>query len=164
MIPRPVGFLPAQTPLFEQGGLAGLPLANAVISTAWFDTYQVLDGEIQIPQTGLTVDSGSEAITGTGTTAQIGAYYLDLYADHNNANGAPLTIDIRGAIAQALEVGGPPVLLLRRFIVQPSELGSGEVRPFMSTARITARFFQVRYVYPGFNATRFSTALTMRAF
>ncbi len=162
MIPRPQYVLPAQTPIFEQGPIQGLPLANAVINTNWFDTFQVQDGGIQAPQTGAIVDSGSEIQTGVGTTAAIAAYFLDLYVDHNNANGAPLTIDIFGRMAQALDniVNAPTV---RRLVVQASELGSNEIRPLMTTVRITSRFFQVRYTYPGFNATRFATSLNLRA-
>ncbi len=163
MIRRPYYVLPAQTPIFERGGLAGLPLANEIFSTKFFDVFAVERGGIPVPQTGAIVETSSEAITGVGTTTGIGAYYLDIYSEHDNAAGSFYTLAIEGAIAQALEVGGPPTLQLAGLVILPADV-DGAVRPFMMRVPVACRYFRIRTFYPATNATRFALSATLRAF
>jgi len=163
MIPRPINFLPAQRVIFERGPAAGLPGISAAFSTGWFDVYSVLAGDVVVPQTGAIVSGNSEVITGVGTVANVGAYYLDLFVEHTNATFLSLTMTVEGEIAQALQSAGHPVLTLAQLIVPTQDPGTGETRPYTHRVVGYTRFIRVSVAYPAVAATRFNMACVLRA-
>lgn len=162
MIPRPVYILPGQAVIFEQGPTQGNPLANAVITSGWFDVFQVQPGQLVAPQTAALVDGTSEAITGIGTTANVAAYQLDLFTEHNNASGLSYTLDVEANIAQALG-SGAAVYRLASLIVPTQDPGTGETRAYTHRVPVTARFVRIKATYPNVNSTRFHLSAVLRA-
>jgi len=163
MIPRPIYYLPAQRVIFERGPAAGLPGALATFSTAWYDVFTVLAGDIVVPQTGAIVSANDETITGAGTVAHVGAYYLDLFVEHTNALFLSATVTVEAEIAQLLQSGGHPTLTLARLIVPTQDPGTGETRPYTHRVVGYSRFLRVTVAYPNSAATRFNMAATLRA-
>jgi len=163
MIPRPIYMLPAQAVIFERGPAAGLPIGNAVFSTWWFDVLSVIAGDIVTPQTAAIVSGNSEAITGAGTTAHVGAYYLDVFIEHTNATFLSLVLTAEAEIAQALQSGGHPVLTLAQLIVPTQDPGTGETRPYTHRIVGYSRFVRLTVTYPNVNATRFNMTAVLRA-
>lgn len=164
MIPRPGYVLPAQRAIFEQGGNQGLPLAGGAIASKWFDAYQVHKGGIQAPQTGAIVSSGNESIRGVGTTLRVGAYFLDVWCDHDNAAHAPFRFDLHGAIADALEPGAVTMLHFADWWVPPAAfVAPTTIRGNFRRFTIHSRLFRISSTYAASNATRFSLSAVLRA-
>lgn len=163
MIPRPIFFLPAQRVIFERGPAAGLPGAGSSFSTAWYDVLTVLAGDVVVPQTGAIVSGNDESITGTGTVAHVGAYYLDLFLEHTNAAFLAATMTVEGEIAQALQSAGHPTLTLAELIVPTQDPATSETRPYTHRVVGYTRFVRVTVAYPASAATRFNMTATLRA-
>lgn len=162
MIPRPIYTLPGQVVIFERGPAQGLPAALATITTGWFDVYSVLAGDIVAPQTGAIVSANDESITGTGTVAHVGAYFLDLYVEHTNPALLFAAITVEGEIAQALQSAGHPTIQLARLMVPCQDGGTNETRPFQHRLSINTRFVRVSLAYPNSTPTRFSMSAILR--
>lgn len=163
MIPNPTYILPAQAVVFERGPLAGLPGISAAFSSGWFDTFQVLAGDIVVPQTGAIVSAESEVITGAGTVAAVGAFFLDLFVEHANPTFLSCTVQVEAQIAQALQSPAPPTMFLAELIVPTQDPGTGDRRPFTSRVVVMSRFVRVNVVYPAVAATRFNMSAVLRA-
>lgn len=162
MIPRPFYVLPAQRAIVERGSAAGLPASGAVITSQWFDVYQVHKGGIIVPQTGAIVSAGSETLRGVGSTLRVGAYYLDVFCQHANALGLPLTIEIETSPADALAAAADVGVDSWTMVVQAQELVTGRVAPATRRFPIAARFVRLNLTYPTSDATRFHLAAVLR--
>lgn len=163
MIPRPIYFLPAQAVVFERGPADGLPGASTSFSTGWFDAYQVLAGDIVVPQTGAIVSGNSEAITGVGTVAHVGAYLLDVFVDHTNPAFLSLSLVVEAEIAQALQSAGHPTFRLADLVVPTQDPGTGEPRIYTHRVVGYSRFLRVTVDYPASVPTRFNMSAVLRA-
>jgi hypothetical protein len=163
MIPRPTFILPAQAVVFERGPAAGLPGAGATISTGWFDAYAVLAGDVVVPQSGAIVSANDETITGAGTVAHVGAYFLDVFVDHTNPAFLSLSLVVEAEIAQLLQSAGHPTFRLADLVVPTQDPATGETRVYTHRVVGYARFLRLTVVYPASVPTRFNMSAVLRA-